>query len=155
MPRENGHCGLVSRNGNTFRNFKDLTQWIGENLRVESAVIGKLARLRHCWLSVTSSRASKTGISMATYAHIRATCPWNTSWTLTGKRLMYVYMDNQRQRKYENLLDTLKRCQQECTRLLVKNRALKDKLNELDDRVAELMGDLDRVTHRANLRTHR
>lgn len=67
---------------------------------------------------------------------------------------MYVYMDYQRQRKYEDLLDTLKRCQQECTRLLVKNRALKDKLNELDDRVAELMGDLDRVRHRANSRKY-
>jgi hypothetical protein len=32
---ENGHCDLVSRNGNTFRNFKDLAQWIGENLRVD------------------------------------------------------------------------------------------------------------------------
>ena len=32
-------CDLVSRNGNTLRNFKDLAQWIGENLRVESAVI--------------------------------------------------------------------------------------------------------------------
>jgi len=32
---ETGYCDLVSRNGNTFRNFKDLAQWIGENLRVE------------------------------------------------------------------------------------------------------------------------
>jgi len=41
---ENGNCDLVSRNGNTFRNFKDLAQWIGENLRVESAVIdGEIA----------------------------------------------------------------------------------------------------------------
>ncbi len=32
-------CDLVSRNGNTFRNFKDLTQWIGDNLRVKSALI--------------------------------------------------------------------------------------------------------------------
>jgi len=31
---ENGECELVSRNGNTFRNFKDLAQWIGEQLRV-------------------------------------------------------------------------------------------------------------------------
>src|SRR5438093_4509178 len=36
---ENGQCDLVSRNGNTFRNFKDLAQWIGENLTVENAVI--------------------------------------------------------------------------------------------------------------------
>src|SRR5215469_6170452 len=41
---ENGQCDLVSRNGNTFRNFKDLAQWIGENLRVESAVLdGEIA----------------------------------------------------------------------------------------------------------------
>jgi hypothetical protein len=31
---ENGQCDLVSRNGNTFRNFKDLAQWTGENLHV-------------------------------------------------------------------------------------------------------------------------
>jgi len=41
---ENGQCDLVSRNGNTFRNFKDLALWIGENLRVESAVLdGEIA----------------------------------------------------------------------------------------------------------------
>ena len=41
---ENGQCDLVSRNGNTFRNFKDLAQWIGDNLRVESAVLdGEIA----------------------------------------------------------------------------------------------------------------
>jgi bifunctional non-homologous end joining protein LigD len=41
---ENGECDLVSRNGNTFRNFKSLAQWIGENLRVENAVIdGEIA----------------------------------------------------------------------------------------------------------------
>jgi bifunctional non-homologous end joining protein LigD len=41
---ENGQCDLVSRNGNTFRNFKSLTQWIGENTRVENAVIdGEIA----------------------------------------------------------------------------------------------------------------
>ena len=41
---ENGQCDLVSRNGNTFRNFKDLAQWIGENLPVESAVLdGEIA----------------------------------------------------------------------------------------------------------------
>ena len=40
---ENGHCDLVSRNGNPFRNFKNLAQWIG-NLRVESAVLdGEIA----------------------------------------------------------------------------------------------------------------
>ena len=36
---EHGQCDLVSRNGNTFRNFKDLGQCIGENLRLENAVI--------------------------------------------------------------------------------------------------------------------
>ncbi len=41
---ENGQCDLVSRNGNTFHNFKDLAQWIGDNLRVESAVLdGEIA----------------------------------------------------------------------------------------------------------------
>jgi bifunctional non-homologous end joining protein LigD len=41
---ENDECELVSRNGNTFRNFKDLAQWIGENLRIENAVIdGEIA----------------------------------------------------------------------------------------------------------------
>src|SRR5262249_14224895 len=41
---ENGQCDLVSRNGNTFRNFKDLAQWIGEHLHVENAVIdGEIA----------------------------------------------------------------------------------------------------------------
>jgi bifunctional non-homologous end joining protein LigD len=41
---ENRQCDLVSRNGNTFRNFKDLAQWIGENLRVENAVLdGEIA----------------------------------------------------------------------------------------------------------------
>jgi bifunctional non-homologous end joining protein LigD len=41
---ENGQCDLVSRNGNTFRNIKDLANWIGENLRVENAVLdGEIA----------------------------------------------------------------------------------------------------------------
>src|SRR5215467_10949582 len=41
---ENDDCDLVSRNGNTFRNFKDLAQWIGDNLKVESAVLdGEIA----------------------------------------------------------------------------------------------------------------
>ena len=41
---EDGQCDLVSRNGNTFRNFKELTQWIAENLRAENAVIdGEIA----------------------------------------------------------------------------------------------------------------
>jgi len=42
---ENGKCELVSRNGNTFRNFKDLAaQRIGGNLRVENTVIdGEIA----------------------------------------------------------------------------------------------------------------
>src|SRR5215470_16699637 len=41
---ENRQCDLVSRKGNLFRNFKDSAQWIGENLRVENAVIdGEIA----------------------------------------------------------------------------------------------------------------
>ena len=41
---ENGRCDLVSRNGNSFRNFKDLAQWIGGNLSVENAVLdGEIA----------------------------------------------------------------------------------------------------------------
>jgi bifunctional non-homologous end joining protein LigD len=41
---ENGQCDLASRNENTFRNFKDLALWIGENLRVENAVLdGEIA----------------------------------------------------------------------------------------------------------------
>ena len=41
---ENGQCDLVSRNGNTFRNFKDLAQWIGQNLNVDNAVLdGEIA----------------------------------------------------------------------------------------------------------------
>ena len=39
---EQRECQLVSRNGNVFRGFKDPAQWIGENLRVESA--GSTAR---------------------------------------------------------------------------------------------------------------
>src|SRR3989442_11214559 len=41
---ENGQCDLVSRNGNTFRNFTDLAQSITENLRGENAVLdGEIA----------------------------------------------------------------------------------------------------------------
>jgi len=41
---ENGQCDLVSRNGNTFRNFKHLAQWIGQNLNVDNAVLdGEIA----------------------------------------------------------------------------------------------------------------
>jgi bifunctional non-homologous end joining protein LigD len=41
---EDGQCDLVSRNGHTFRNFKHLGEWIGANLRVESAVLdGEIA----------------------------------------------------------------------------------------------------------------
>jgi bifunctional non-homologous end joining protein LigD len=36
---ENGECRLVSRNGNVFRRFNELAQWLGEHLRVESAVL--------------------------------------------------------------------------------------------------------------------
>ena len=41
---ENDECQLVSRNGNTFRQFKDLAQGISDNLRVESTVLdGEIA----------------------------------------------------------------------------------------------------------------
>jgi len=41
---ENGQCDLVSRNGNTFRNFKDLAHRIGRNPRIENAVLdGEIA----------------------------------------------------------------------------------------------------------------
>jgi bifunctional non-homologous end joining protein LigD len=41
---ETDKCELVSRNGNTFRNFKDLAQWIGENVRVDNAIFdGEIA----------------------------------------------------------------------------------------------------------------
>ena len=41
---ENGQCDLVSQNGNTFRNFKALAQWIGQNLKVDNAVLdGEIA----------------------------------------------------------------------------------------------------------------
>jgi ATP-dependent DNA ligase len=72
---EKGKCDLVSRNGNTFRNFKDLALWIGENLRVENAVIdGEIAcvddsgrsvfndlllRWRECLFFEVPSEASK------------------------------------------------------------------------------------------------
>jgi bifunctional non-homologous end joining protein LigD len=36
---EAGQYRLFSRNGNVFHGFKDLAQWIGQNLRVESAVL--------------------------------------------------------------------------------------------------------------------
>src|SRR5215470_8855035 len=41
---ETGQCDLVSGNGNTFRNFKALAQWIGQNLNVDNAVLdGEIA----------------------------------------------------------------------------------------------------------------
>jgi bifunctional non-homologous end joining protein LigD len=36
---EAGQGQLISRNGNVFRGFADLATWIGEHLRVESAVL--------------------------------------------------------------------------------------------------------------------
>src|SRR5438876_9612603 len=36
---EAGECRLVSRNGNVFGGFNDLAQWIGQDLRVERAVL--------------------------------------------------------------------------------------------------------------------
>jgi bifunctional non-homologous end joining protein LigD len=50
---ENGQCDLVSRNGNTFRNFKGLAEWIGDNLRAENAVIdGEIAGIDDAGRSV-------------------------------------------------------------------------------------------------------
>ena len=41
---DNGECRLVSRNGNRFRGFADLANWIGQNLRAVSAVLdGEIA----------------------------------------------------------------------------------------------------------------
>jgi len=41
---ESSKCRLVSRNGNVFRGFTDLAGWIGDHLRVESAVLdGEIA----------------------------------------------------------------------------------------------------------------
>src|SRR5437867_10903383 len=41
---ENGECRLVSRNGNRFRGFADLANWIGQNLPAVSAVLdGEIA----------------------------------------------------------------------------------------------------------------
>ena len=41
---ENGQCQLVSRNGNVFRGFAELAEWIGQRLKVESAVLdGEIA----------------------------------------------------------------------------------------------------------------
>src|SRR5262249_46596163 len=52
---ENAQCDLVSRNGNTFRNFKDLTEWIGENMHVKSAVLdGEIACVDECGRPVFS-----------------------------------------------------------------------------------------------------
>lgn len=62
-------------------------------------------------------------------------------------------MDNQLRREYGTMFDTLKRCQQECTRLLLENRALKDKFSEIDGRVAALRGELDRRHRAASLHT--
>jgi hypothetical protein len=47
---ENSQCDLVSRKGNTFRNFKDLAQWIGENLRTQNAVLRGCSKpLKRYW----------------------------------------------------------------------------------------------------------
>src|SRR5437773_10038675 len=41
---ENAECQLVSRNGNVFRGFADLANWVGQNLRVHDAVLdGEIA----------------------------------------------------------------------------------------------------------------
>src|SRR5215831_5964970 len=68
---------------------------------------------------------------------------WSTHWTLTGKRLMYGYMDEQLRGEYENMLGTLTRCQQESTRLVLENQELKAELRTIEKRVAAILADLE------------
>ena len=46
---EDGKGELVSRNGNMFRGFAELADWIAEHLKVEDAVLdGEIACIEHC-----------------------------------------------------------------------------------------------------------
>jgi bifunctional non-homologous end joining protein LigD len=46
---DGGQAELISRNGNTFRGFADLAQWIGEHVRADSAVLdGEIACIDEC-----------------------------------------------------------------------------------------------------------
>jgi hypothetical protein len=56
---------------------------------------------------------------------------------------MYRYMDEQLRGEYENMLDTLTRCQQESTRLVLENQELKAHLRTIEKRVAALGADLE------------
>ena len=56
---------------------------------------------------------------------------------------MYRYMDEQLRGEYENMLDTLTRCQQESTRLVLENQELKGQLRAIEKRVATIVGDLE------------
>jgi bifunctional non-homologous end joining protein LigD len=40
-----GECQLVSRNGNIFRGFKELAEWIGRRLRVDAILDGEIVAL--------------------------------------------------------------------------------------------------------------
>jgi bifunctional non-homologous end joining protein LigD len=41
---DDGECQLVSRNGNVFRGFKEIADWIGQNVRIESTILdGEIA----------------------------------------------------------------------------------------------------------------
>jgi hypothetical protein len=52
-------------------------------------------------------------------------------------------MDEQRRSEYENMLDTLTRCQQESTRLVLENRELKAQIITIENRVAAILADLE------------
>jgi hypothetical protein len=56
---------------------------------------------------------------------------------------MYKYMDEQLRGEYENMLDTLTRCQQESTRLVLENQELRAQLRTIEKRVAALGADLE------------
>jgi bifunctional non-homologous end joining protein LigD len=42
---EAGECHLISRNGNVFRGFKELAEWIGHQLKVDAVLDGEIVVL--------------------------------------------------------------------------------------------------------------
>jgi ATP-dependent DNA ligase len=42
---ENGKCQLVSRNGNVFRGFKELAEWVGPRLKCNAVLDGEIVVL--------------------------------------------------------------------------------------------------------------
>src|SRR5262249_32829856 len=40
-----GECQLVSRNGNVFRGFRELSEWIGRRLKVDAILDGEIVVL--------------------------------------------------------------------------------------------------------------